>query len=100
MGLSLDSSQAISSVKATSRSENDEELKEIGQGYERYRRRKRKATGEGDATTEEALMQAVASRKISRKINYDAMSSIFDDDGTFSTAGAVDADKDDSMVLI
>uniref|UniRef100_A0A7S1YNE0 Brf1 TBP-binding domain-containing protein n=1 Tax=Grammatophora oceanica TaxID=210454 RepID=A0A7S1YNE0_9STRA len=36
-------------------------------------------------TTEEALMEAVSNRKISRKINYDAMSAIFDDEGGFST---------------
>lgn len=36
-------------------------------------------------TTEEALMAAISSRKISRKINYDAMSAIFDDSGTFAT---------------
>lgn len=40
---------------------------------------------EGGPTTEEALMAAISSRKISRKINYDAMSTIFDDAGTFST---------------
>jgi len=53
---------------------------------ERYRKRK----GRGkDSTTEEALLEAVANRKISRKINYDAMSSIFDD-GSFSTGGATE----------
>jgi len=36
-------------------------------------------------TTEEALYAALSSRKISRKINYDAMSAIFDDSGSFST---------------
>jgi hypothetical protein len=30
-------------------------------------------------------LEAVSNRKISRKINYDAMSAIFDDDGTFAT---------------
>lgn len=35
-------------------------------------------------TTEEALLAAISSRKISRKINYDAMSTIFNDEGTFS----------------
>ena len=53
---------------------------------ERYRKRK----GRGhDSTTEEALLEVVANRKISRKINYDAMSSIFDD-GSFSTGGAAE----------
>jgi transcription factor IIIB subunit 2 len=36
-------------------------------------------------TTEQALLAALSTRKVSRKINYDAMSSIFDDDGSFST---------------
>jgi len=36
-------------------------------------------------TTEEALLAAISARKISRKINYDAMSAIFDDSGSFST---------------
>jgi transcription factor IIIB subunit 2 len=36
-------------------------------------------------TTEDALLAAISSRKISRKINYDAMSAIFDDSGTFAT---------------
>jgi len=38
-----------------------------------------------EPTTEEALLAAVSTRKISRKINYDAMSAIFDDSGGFST---------------
>ena len=42
------------------------------------------------ATTEEQLRAAVASRKVSRKINYDALSSIFDDDGSFAIAGGPD----------
>ena len=62
----------------------DKDLIEQTQGMERYRKRK----GRGkDGTTEEALLEVVANRKISRKINYDAMSSIFDD-GSFSTGGA------------
>jgi len=38
-----------------------------------------------EPTTEDALLAAISSRKISRKINYDAMSAIFDDSGTFAT---------------
>jgi hypothetical protein len=64
----------------------EKDLAEQSEGLERYRKRK----GRGkDSTTEEALLEAVANRKISRKINYDAMSSIFDD-GSFSTGGATD----------
>jgi transcription factor IIIB subunit 2 len=40
-------------------------------------------------STEEALLAAISSRKISRKINYDAMSAIFDD-GEFATDGLED----------
>ena len=63
------------------------------------RGRKRKSDGgEEELTTEEALLAAVANRKISRKINYDAMSAIFDDDGTFAattdpTQPAAEADS-------
>ena len=46
-----------------------------------------------EQTTEEALYAAVSSRKISRKINYDAMSAIFDEDGAFST-DILDNDED------
>ena len=69
----------------------DQEVDDAAQveGHMRYlksnRGRKRKNDGgEEELTTEEALMAAVANRKISRKINYDAMSAIFDDDGTFA----------------
>jgi transcription factor IIIB subunit 2 len=66
----------------------DKELAEQAQGHERYRKRKDRGKDTAE-TTEEALLQAVASRKISRKINYDAMSAIFED-GNFSTGGAGD----------
>ena len=47
-------------------------------------------SGSTTLTTEEQLMAAVSSRKISRKINYDALSSLFDEDGSFATATAQD----------
>eukprot|EP00980_Cylindrotheca_fusiformis_P013835 scaffold3593_cov70-Cylindrotheca_fusiformis.AAC.3 len=85
-------------------------------GHERYTssRNKRKQQTSGSTnttptTTEDALLQAVASRKISRKINYDAMSAILDDNGTFSTdarrggggggEGQDDDDDDDDAVM-
>jgi len=40
---------------------------------------------EDEPSTQEALIATLESRKISRKINYDAMSAIFDDTGSFST---------------
>lgn len=48
-------------------------------------------------TTEEQLRAVVESRKVSRKINYDALSSIFDDDGSFSTDAVPDDAGDDDM---
>mmetsp|Transcript_40077 Transcript_40077/g.96767 ORF Transcript_40077/g.96767 Transcript_40077/m.96767 type:complete len:644 (-) Transcript_40077:268-2199(-) len=75
----------------------DEEMVEQSKGYERYNR-KRKGRG-GDkttsGTTEEVLLEALSNRKISRKINYDAMSAIFDDDGQFSTGGTAPDPFDD-----
>jgi len=51
------------------------------------RKYNRRSTGDedDDLSTEDALYAAVASRKTSRKINYDAMSAIFDSEGTFDT---------------
>ena len=68
----------------------DREVDEAAQveGRARYlsKNRGRKKKSEMDEpTTEEALLAAVSTRKISRKINYDAMSAIFDDSGGFST---------------
>lgn len=51
-------------------------------GPRKYKKRK---LLDANATTEEQLMAHMSSRKMSRKINYDALSSIFDDKGTFST---------------
>ena len=62
---------------------------------ERYwRKTKRRREGDpsvsfnddsGAPSTQDALLAAISTRKISRKINYDAMSAIFDDSGNFST---------------
>lgn len=71
-----------------SETQDERDLAEQAQGHERYRKRKNRERDVPE-TTEEALLQAVANRKISRKINYDAMSAIFDDAGSFSTAGDV-----------
>eukprot|EP00546_Thalassionema_frauenfeldii_P021847 CAMPEP_0178906146 /NCGR_PEP_ID=MMETSP0786-20121207/6665_1 /TAXON_ID=186022 /ORGANISM="Thalassionema frauenfeldii, Strain CCMP 1798" /LENGTH=595 /DNA_ID=CAMNT_0020577825 /DNA_START=128 /DNA_END=1911 /DNA_ORIENTATION=+ len=73
----------------------DKEEDELAQaeGHARYvktknGRKRRRDGSEGEVpTTEEALLAAVSTRKISRKINYDAMSSLFGDDGGFSTEG-------------
>ena len=40
-------------------------------------------------------MEAVSSRKVSRKINYDAMSAIFDEDGHFSTDAAAPQNEEE-----
>jgi transcription initiation factor TFIIIB Brf1 subunit/transcription initiation factor TFIIB len=75
----------VSTEEAENQDERD--LAEQAQGQERYRKRKNRGRDTAE-TTEEALLQAVANRKISRKINYDAMSAIFDDAGSFSTSEA------------
>jgi transcription factor IIIB subunit 2 len=50
-------------------------------------------------TTEEQLLAAMANRKVSRKINYDAMSSIFDEDGSFAMdGGSAGSEKDFDMM--
>lgn len=82
---------------AASKELQDEEAIQL-EGKSRYasqkakKRRMGSRRGEGDVddanmvpTTEEALLAALSTRKISKKINYDAMSAIFDEDGSFST---------------
>jgi transcription factor IIIB subunit 2 len=64
----------------------DKELEERALGMECYRKRKDRGKDTAE-TIEEALLQAVANHKISRKINYNAMSAIFED-GNFSTGRA------------
>jgi len=78
--------------EAAAKDKEDDEIAQA-EGHARYvksnrgrkRRRDSGEDGEGAPTTEQALFAAVSSRKISRKINYDAMSAIFDDGGGFST---------------
>jgi len=55
-----------------------------GQYLKKSRSRKRKDGDPNELTTEEALLEVVRTRKISRKINYDALSNLFDDTGNFS----------------
>jgi Transcription factor TFIIB repeat/Brf1-like TBP-binding domain len=77
----------------------DEEMVEQAKGMERYARKRKGREKDLSATTEEALLEAVANRKISRKINYDAMSAIFDDDGQFSTGGTAPDPFDDDAAF-
>jgi transcription factor IIIB subunit 2 len=60
-------------------------------------RRKRGAplTDDATKTTEEHLMESIATRKVSRRINYEALSSIFGEDGSFATTDAIGNDGDD-----
>ena len=85
-------SERLSAEAASKDQEKDDAVQ--AEGHARYtiktgrgrKRRRDSVEGEGEEpTTEEALYAAVSSRKISRKINYDAMSAIFDDDGAFDT---------------
>lgn len=85
-------SERLSAAAASKDQEKNDAAQ--AEGHARYTiktgrgRKRRRDSVEGESeeqTTEEALYAAVSSRKISRKINYDAMSAIFDEDGAFST---------------
>lgn len=81
-------SELLQAEAATLAKQEDELAQE--EGRKRYlkttRSRKRKDGWDpNELTTEEALLEVVRTRKISRKINYDAMSALFDDSGDFST---------------
>merc|ERR1712194_651314 len=83
-------------AEAAARAKQEDELAQE-EGRKRYlktsrSRKKRDGWDPNDLTTEEALLEVVRARKISRKINYDAMSSLFDDTGDFST-GLLDDKK-------
>lgn len=62
----------------------DEAAQEEKRGQYLKKSRKRKGGDPNELTTEEALLEVVRTRKISRKINYDALSNLFDDTGNFS----------------
>jgi len=62
----------------------------------KYKKRKKNS----NQTTEEQLLDAMAARKVSKKINYDALSSIFDESGSFSTDLATDGDHGSMFELI
>jgi len=86
------------SAEAASKDREVDEAAQV-EGRARYlsKNRGRKKKSEMDEpTTEEALLAAVSTRKISRKINYDAMSAIFDDSGGFSTDVVDDGAADQS----
>lgn len=63
------------------------------EGHARYMKASRSRRGRNSAagttgsrqSTEEALLGTLANKRISRKINYDAMSALFDSEGGFST---------------
>ena len=70
----------------------DDEAAQAEESARFYRKTKRRRMADDDydgvddgPSTQDALLAAISTRKTSRKINYDAMSSIFDDDGNFST---------------
>ena len=46
-------------------------------------------------STEDALMANLASKRISRKINYDAMSALFNSDGAFTTENLEDKNDEE-----
>mgnify|MGYP003868655987 CR=1 FL=1 len=103
----LEAQERKESERLTSEAaEKDKEEEDAAQqeGHMRYlksnkgRKRKRggdtSGKGEEEMTTEEALLAAVSTRKISRKINYDAMSAIFDDEGTFEAPQGAEEGED------
>lgn len=57
--------------------------------YNRKRKYNLKKNPLDDPSTSiaDAVRQSISTKKISRKINYDAMASIFDDDGNFESCG-------------
>lgn len=80
----------LSAEAAVKNVENEEDLTEQQAKAFKKKRKFSMRTGEDllnseDPSTEEVLRATVSSRKISRKINYEAMSTIFDEDGGFST---------------
>ena len=91
-------SARLSAEAATADQEKDDAAQAEGHArYKSTRGRKRRANEE--QTTEEQLMAAMSTRKVSRKINYDALSSIFDEDGSFSTDVGIEgaASEDPAM---
>ena len=85
------------------KTDEERDLAVQAEGQARYKssRRNKRKKGEAEGgSTEEQLLAAVNSRKVSRKINYDALSSIFDDDGNLGgLAGESEANAtaEDSM---
>lgn len=85
------------------KADQEKDLAAQAEGAARYkssrRNKRKKGDGDEDPSTEEQLLAVMNSRKISRKINYDALSSIFDDDGNFGGAdeGEGNAPAEDSM---
>ncbi|KAL3772234.1 hypothetical protein ACHAWO_012632 [Cyclotella atomus] len=76
-------------AEVASRAKEEDDIAQE-EGRRRYlkssRSRKRKdGYDPNELTTEEALLEVVRKRKVSKKINYDAMSALFDDSGDFST---------------
>lgn len=74
-------------AEATTKAKQEDEAaqeEKRGQYLKKSRSRKRKEGDPNELTTEEALLEVVRTRKISRKINYDALSNLFDDTGNFS----------------
>ena len=71
-------------AEATSKAMEEEDVAQA-QGQARYKTKR--GDDDRDLTTEEQLLATMATRKVSRKINYDAMSSIFDEDGSFAMDG-------------
>lgn len=83
--LALENEQKEKESEDAVQAEGQARFLKTQQNLKKRRRDGKSVTFEADRpTTEEALLAAISTRKISRKINYDAMSAIFDDEGTFA----------------
>jgi transcription factor IIIB 90 kDa subunit len=92
--------ERLNAEAATKDQDEDDLAQAAGQArYKDTRSKKRGRDSLGEGTTEEQLRAAVASRKVSRKINYDALSSIFDDDGSFATDAAPDEASEEEDLM-
>ena len=82
-------------AEVASRAKEEDEIAQE-EGRRRYLKRSTRKRKDGydpnELTTEEALLEVVRKRKVSKKINYDAMSALFDDSGNFSTELLTDRD--------
>lgn len=81
--------------KAAEEASKDQEENDVAQaaGQAKYKKRKKNA----NSTVEEKLKETMESRRVSRKINYDALSCVFGDDGAFDTTDVAEGAEEEDM---